>query len=113
MAKLPTNETINLNLNEILALIINAKNFVSGMTLNEFVEDNKAISAVSRSLQLISHKASFISQLARKNRDVPKVNLPYRELSSMGRRLNHLYQKVPPEVIWNTIDRDLDGLEKA
>lgn len=30
----------------------------------------------------------------------------------MGRRLNHLYQKVPPEVIWNTIDRDLDGLEK-
>ena len=111
MAKLPTNETIAINLNDILASIIYARNFVSGMTLEEFLEDDKAISAVSRSLQLISRKASFISRLTRLNQDAQKVNLPYSELTSMERRLNHLYQKVPPEIIWHTIDRDLDDLE--
>ena len=47
MAKLPTNETIAINLNDILASIIYSRNFVSGMTLEEFLEDDKAISAVS------------------------------------------------------------------
>lgn len=111
MTKLTPTEIIYSNLNDILGLIINAKNFVSGMTLKDFLGDEKTIFAVSRCLQLISFKASFISRLTQRNRDLGRFNLPYRELDSLGRRLNHLYQPVNPQIIWRTIEADLDDLE--
>lgn len=111
MSKLSPTEIVYSNLNNILSSIIHAKNFVSGMSLKEFLNDDKTIYAVARCLQMISLRAAFISRLTRKNRDVGNFNLPYRELNSLGRRLNHLYQQAHPEIIWQTIEKDLDDLE--
>lgn len=109
----PLNEAYQTNLNEILGLIIRSNNYVSGMSLQDFIEDEKTNFAVSHCLYLISLKAGVISRLNRFNRDFPSgFKFPFRELASIERHLKQKYQQLPPRVIWNTVERDLEQIER-
>ena len=110
----PSQETIIISqLNEILSAIVHIQNFVSGMTLDEFKGDEMAIHAVTRCFASIGRKATLIQKISRGNREIYRPRLPYRELSSIRRKLNHYYQTIHPEILWNSIERDLDQLERT
>ncbi len=101
------------HLNDILSAIVYMQNFVSGMTLEEFISDKEVIYAVSRCFDTIGRKAALIKSLYRQNRDFSIPSLPYMEMIGAAHYLNHPYREVNPEILWNSIERDIEKLEGA
>lgn len=113
MTKRSPKKILVAHLNNVLSAIIYVQNFVSGMTLEEFISDQEAIYAVSRCFDILGRKAELIKRLYRQNRDFRIPSLPYKEMIGAARYLNHQYREVNPEILWNSIERDIEDLERA
>lgn len=95
-------------LDDMLAAIEKAEQFVSGMNFNEFRDDEKTVYAVIRALEILGEASNKIPKSIRqKNPDIP-----WREMKGMRNKLIHDYMGVNIEVVWKTTKQDLPGLKK-
>lgn len=94
-------------LNDILESISDIKEFTAGMTQESFSKDKKTIKAVVRSLEVIGEAAGKIPQQIR-NR-YPEVS--WQEIIGMRNRLIHEYFGIDIDIIWQTIEEDMEPLE--
>ena len=94
-------------LNDILESISDIKEFTAGMTQENFSKDKKTIKAVVRSLEVIGEAAGKIPQQIR-NR-YPEVS--WQEIIGMRNRLIHEYFGIDLDIIWQTIEEDLEPLD--
>jgi uncharacterized protein with HEPN domain len=80
-----------------------ALSFVEGLDYDTFGEDDKAIYAVIRALEIIGEAARQIPE------DVREANseIPWREISGMRNKLTHEYFGVNTKVVWRTVQEDL------
>ena len=80
-----------------------ALSFVEGLDYDTFGEDDKAIYAVIRALEIIGEAARQIPE------DVREANseIPWREISGMRNKLTHEYFGVNTKVVWRTVKEDL------
>lgn len=93
-------------LNDIQESIIDIRDFTRGMTADQFSVDRKTIKAVVRCLEVIGEASNKISQdIRRKYPDVP-----WAEIIGMRNRLIHEYFGVDIDVLWQTIQEDLEPL---
>jgi uncharacterized protein with HEPN domain len=90
-------------LRDILDAMDKAEKFVSGIDHHEFIDDDKTVYAVIRSLEMIGEAAKKIpSNLRRLYTDIP-----WKSLSGMRDKLIHDYMGVSTEVVWRTVKEDI------
>lgn len=93
-------------LRDILDAIGKANQFISGVSFDQFVADDKTIFAVVRALEIVGEAAKRIPQAVRDQHS----EIPWREMAGMGNKLTHDYFGVNVEVVWKTVIEDLPDL---
>ncbi|AMV71550.1 hypothetical protein DBW_1176 [Desulfuromonas sp. DDH964] len=94
-------------LEDILQSVQDIREFVAGMDFPQFHSDRKTFHAVVRSLEIIGEAARKIPDEMRDRHP----GLPWREMGAMRNKLIHECFGVDPEIVWETIQQDLNLLE--
>ena len=95
-------------LNDILESITDIRDFTTGQTIESFSTDKKTIKAVVRSLEVIGEAAGKLPQQIRDR--YPEFS--WQEIIGMRNRLIHEYFGVDLDIVWQTIQEDLEPLDK-
>ena len=74
-------------LNDIYFAMKNIEEFISDLTYDEFIKEDKTSSAVIRKLEIIGEAAKNIPENLRKN----YPHIPWREMAGMRDKLIHFY----------------------
>ncbi len=93
---------------DILAAIESIGSFVEGMSLDEFLADDKTASAVVRKLEVIGEAAKQVPAAIRQQ--YPEV--PWKEMAGMRDVLIHFYFGVNLRLVWKTVQEDLPTTQK-
>jgi uncharacterized protein with HEPN domain len=93
-------------LHDMLENAEKALDFVGGMELDQFFEDEKTSYAVVRALEIIGEAARKIPEEVRAS--IPE--LQWREISAMRNKLTHEYFGINMKVVWRTVREDLPPL---
>lgn len=96
-------------LNDILESISDIREFISGMNFNAFSNDKKTTKAVIRCLEVLGEAVNKIPDSIR----VRYPNTPWQEMIGMRNRLIHEYFGVDLNIVWQTIEEDLEPLEAS
>ncbi len=91
---------------DIVTAAKNARAFVEGLELLDFLADVEKQYAVTRALEIIGEAARNIS--LQFQQDHPEV--PWREMVGMRNVVIHAYFGVDETVIWRTVQEDLPDL---
>lgn len=94
-------------LQDILDTIEIAEQFVAGMTFSEFQNDQKTIFAVIRAIEVIGEAAKYVPQTLREEYSA----VPWKSVAGMRDKLIHAYFGVNLEVLWDTVQQDLQVLK--
>jgi len=94
-------------LNDILESISDIREFVMGMSFDAFINDRKTVKAVIRSLEVIGEAVNKLPQDIRDR----YTETPWQEMIGMRNRLIHEYFGVDLNIVWQTIEEDLEPLE--
>lgn len=93
-------------LSDILDAMGKADTFVDGMDFGAFMEDDKTIFAVIRSLEIIGEAAKKIPVNLRRK----FTSVPWRGLTGMRDKLIHDYVGVSLEVVWRTVKEEIPSV---
>ena len=92
---------------DIYDAIRKVKQFIQGMTFEEFTNDDKTVFAVTRGLEIIGEATKRIPSSVRSLH--PEV--PWREMAGMRDKLSHDYIGINLIVLWKTATEDLPNVE--
>lgn len=96
-------------LNDIFESITDIREFISGISREDFFKDKKTIKAVVKSLEVIGEAAGKIPHGVREIYS----EIPWQDTIAMRNRLTHEYFGIDLDIIWQTIEEDLPLLEKT
>ncbi|MDR1234404.1 MAG: DUF86 domain-containing protein [Holosporales bacterium] len=83
------------------------ESYVSGVSLDDFLENRMLCDAVLRNLQILSESTQKLSQEIKDKYD----NIPWRDIAGFRNILVHDYlEGVDMTVVWNVITQDLPSL---
>jgi uncharacterized protein with HEPN domain len=88
---------------DILDSINDIKDFVAGMSFDQFTRDRKTINAVIRSIEVIGEAAKRISQSLRSKH--PEI--PWKKMAGMRDKMIHEYAGVDIEILWKVATEEL------
>lgn len=93
-------------INNILECIEKIEKYISNLSHDDFVKDNKTKDAVVRNLEIIGEAANQIPLNIRKRyKDIPWV-----QIIGLRHRLIHGYFVVDYDIVWNIIKKELPDL---
>lgn len=86
-----------------------ARHFVEGLDAEGFATDQRTLYAVTRCLEIISEASRRLPDaLKARHPDVP-----WPQIAAAGNLYRHDYEDVLASLLWNTVHRHLDALERA
>lgn len=88
-----------LYLKDIAGAIHAIKSFVADMSFEEFIKDDKTVSAVIRKLEIIGEASKAVPQDIRDR--YPQI--PWKEMARMRDKLIHFYFGVDHALLWRAI----------
>lgn len=94
-------------LKDILDAIEKIEEFVSGMSYQEFIEDDKTMSAVIRKFEIIGEATKNLPDEIKEK----YTELPWKEMAGMRDRLIHAYFGIDTKLVWDTIHMQLPKLK--
>jgi uncharacterized protein with HEPN domain len=82
--------------------------YTSGMTYEEFADDDKTVDAVLRNFEVIGEAAKNVPD------DVQQEyqHVPWSEMAGMRDKLIHGYATIELEIIWTTVEDDVPMLRE-
>jgi uncharacterized protein with HEPN domain len=80
--------------------------FVKGMTLRDFLADQRSHSAVAYQFVIIGEATKHLSRSFRDNHDA----VPWREMAGMRNILVHDYLKLDISILWRTATHNVPAL---
>ena len=93
---------------DILTAIESIERFVEGMTFEQFQQDDKTTSAVTRKFEMIGEAARNIpEEIKQKHPDIP-----WKEMAGMRDRLIHAYFGVDYNLVWTTVKNRLPAAKQ-
>jgi len=92
---------------DICDAVAKAKQFVAGMTYEQFAADEKTAFAVVRALEIVGEAARKIPE----STQAQYPHVPWREMMGMRNILIHDYFGVNLHVVWNTVQNDLPPMK--
>ena len=87
---------ITLYVKDILQNMLEAEEFIEGMSYEQFISDKRTLNAVLRSLEVIGEAAKNIPDEIR----AKYPDIPWKEMAGMRDKVIHFYFGVDKEVIW-------------
>jgi uncharacterized protein with HEPN domain len=81
--------------------------FIKQLTFDEFSKDKKTINATIRSLEIIGEVAKKIPEEIR----IKHKNINWISISNMRNKLAHDYLNVDLNIVWETINSELETLK--
>jgi len=103
------NRTFLHHLADISDSILKIKTFIQDFAYEEFYEDEKTQYAVIRALEIIGEAAKQIPEEVK----AQYSNIPWQDIVRMRDKLIHHYYGIDLEVIWITLNEDLNSPEKV
>ncbi len=98
-----------LYLEDILVECVNIRQFVAGVTYDEFTDNLEKVYAVAKAFENIGEAVKNIPQeLTQKHNTIP-----WNEIAKMRDVLTHHYFGLDDKVLWDTLGEDLNLFEKA
>lgn len=94
---------------DMLEAMDKARQFVEGMSFDQFSGDDKTVYAVIRALEIIGEAAKRIPAEVK----AQQGGIPWREIAGMRDKLTHDYFGVNLGVVWKTVTEDLSSLERG
>jgi uncharacterized protein with HEPN domain len=91
---------------DMLACIRNVQAFVVGMTYDEFFEDIKTIRAIAFELSILGEAARAVPESVR----LKYPEIPWGKMQEIRDVIIHEYYRIDEEILWKTIQNDLDPL---
>jgi len=104
-----TNRVVDDYLADIIEAIEDIRSFVDELDYDAFSNDKKTVNAVIRSLEVIGEAVKKIPTELRQEHP----GLPWKEIAGTRDKLIHEYFGVDLQIIWETIQSDLDALEQG
>jgi hypothetical protein len=95
-------------LNDIRMSAEKARSFVEGMTYENFVQDDKAVFAVIRALEVVGEATKRLPQSLREEHP----DVPWALMAGMRDKLIHDYVNVDRRIVWRTVQEELPGLQR-
>jgi len=87
---------ITLYVKDILQNMLDAEEFIEGMSYEQFISDKRTLNAVLRSIEVIGEAAKNVPDEIR----TQYPDIPWKEMAGMRDKVIHLYFGVDKEVIW-------------
>jgi uncharacterized protein with HEPN domain len=97
----------NLLLEDIIESIQKIKIYTSGLSLDDFLKDDKTIDAVIRNFEIIGEAANRIPDEIRDKFQL--VN--WHRIRGFRNRIVHDYMGIDYEIVWEIIEKDLEELK--
>ena len=94
-------------LSDILQAFRNVRQFLGGLSYDEFIDDRKTTSAVVRELEIVGEAAKQLPSSIRKK--YPEI--PWSDMAGMRDKLIHFYFGVDMEIVWETVKVRIPKLE--
>lgn len=104
-----SNRPIDLLLSDILESIDRVTQYIEGLSLETFSEDQKSIDAVVRNLEIIGEAANRLPDEFKGKH--PEVE--WHKVVGLRNRIIHDYFGIDLEIIWQIIHRDLPALRQT
>lgn len=92
---------------DMLASMDKAENFIEGMTYDDFLGDDKTSYAALRALEIIGEAAKKVPQAVRN----AYPDIPWVEMAGMRDKLIHDYFGVNLQTVWDTVKKDIPNLK--
>jgi len=94
---------------DILDSIERIDQFIAGMDLTAYQQDEKTKAAVERKIQILTEAIIRLEQT--EGRDAhPEID--WSAYRGMGNFIRHSYHRVSDEIVWNTLKEDLPVLRQ-
>ena len=94
-------------LEDILSAIQKVKSYTSGLSLQDFLLDDKTFDAVVRNLEVIGEAAKHLPDEARKR--APGTD--WKKIAGLRDILIHEYFGIDGEIVWDVVQHKLPPLE--
>lgn len=95
-------------LQDILQAIEYVKQFTEGLSYDEFLKDKRTYFAIVKNVEIVGEAAYMLSSEFKEQHP----ELPWKAIINMRHVLVHGYTNIMPEILWETVQEDLDPVEQ-
>jgi uncharacterized protein with HEPN domain len=96
-------------LNDILDAIVGIESVTAGKSFVDFEKDWLLRRGVERAIEIISEASRRIPPELQDTR----MDIPWRDVATIGNILRHRYQTISNRIIWDVVQNDLPALKTA
>jgi len=83
-----------------------ALRFLGNLTSEDLKDDQKALFAIIRAVEIMGEASARVSDETRKKHS----QIPWRDITAMRNRLIHGYFDVDTDIVWNTVSNEIPTL---